>query len=79
MEPRRDPPLIIAVIGGSKPSAEAREWAYRVGGELARRGAIVVCGGLEGVMEAVSQGAAEAGGITVGRAHDPVDGARPRP
>jgi uncharacterized protein (TIGR00725 family) len=39
--------------------------AYEVGAELARAGAIVVNGGLGGVMEASSRGAAEAGGMTV--------------
>lgn len=62
----RQPPLIIAVIGGSDPSAEDREAAYQVGRELALRGVIVLCGGLEGVMEAVCKGAKEAGGTTVG-------------
>jgi len=33
---------------------------------LARRGAILVCGGLGGVMEAACKGAKDAGGTTVG-------------
>jgi len=37
-----------------------------VGRELARRGAILVCGGLGGVMEAACKGAKDAGGTTVG-------------
>jgi uncharacterized protein (TIGR00725 family) len=37
-----------------------------VGQELAARGAVVVCGGLGGVMEAACRGAKEAGGLTVG-------------
>jgi uncharacterized protein (TIGR00725 family) len=37
-----------------------------VGRELAARGAVVVCGGLGGVMEAACRGAKEAGGRTVG-------------
>ena len=40
--------------------------AEAVGRELAARGAIVVCGGLGGVMEAACRGAKEAGGHTVG-------------
>ena len=49
--------------------------AYEVGRELARRGAVVVCGGLTGVMEAVCRGAKEAGGTTVGilPGHDPAE------
>jgi uncharacterized protein (TIGR00725 family) len=37
-----------------------------VGRQLAARGAVVVCGGLGGVMEAACRGAKEAGGVTVG-------------
>jgi uncharacterized protein (TIGR00725 family) len=37
-----------------------------VGRLLAERGAVIVCGGLGGVMEAASRGAAAAGGLVVG-------------
>jgi uncharacterized protein (TIGR00725 family) len=40
--------------------------AEEVGRLLARRGAVVVCGGLGGVMEAACRGASRAGGTTVG-------------
>jgi len=40
--------------------------AEAVGAELARRGAVVVCGGLGGVMEAVCRGAKDASGTTIG-------------
>ena len=40
--------------------------AEEVGRLLAQRGAVVVCGGLGGAMEAVCRGASEAGGTTVG-------------
>jgi uncharacterized protein (TIGR00725 family) len=40
--------------------------AEAVGRELARRGAVLVCGGLRGVMEAACRGAKEGGGLTVG-------------
>jgi len=59
-------PLIISVIGGSNPLSEARRQAEEVGMELAKRGAVVVCGGLAGVMEAVCKGAKKAGGTTIG-------------
>lgn len=58
--------LIISVIGGGHPSAHAFELAESVGEELARAGAIVVCGGMSGVMEAVCKGAKSAGGTTIG-------------
>jgi uncharacterized protein (TIGR00725 family) len=37
-----------------------------VGRELGSRGAVLVCGGLGGVMEAACRGAKEAGGTTIG-------------
>jgi hypothetical protein len=40
--------------------------AYQVGFEIARRGAVLLTGGLGGVMEAASQGAKDAGGFVVG-------------
>ncbi len=56
----------IGVIGGSSPPPEALDKAYRVGKLIAERGAILVCGGLGGVMEAASRGAKEAGGLVIG-------------
>lgn len=58
--------LLIGVIGASRPSAEGLRLAEVVGREIARRGAVLVCGGLGGVMEAAARGAAEAGGEVVG-------------
>ena len=57
---------IIAVIGGSEPSAEEARLAEEVGRELAKQGAILVCGGLGGVMEAACRGASLEGGVTIG-------------
>ena len=56
----------IGVIGGSSPDKESRQTAFRVGQLIAEKGAILVCGGLSGVMEAASRGAKEAGGFTMG-------------
>lgn len=56
----------VAVIGGSRPGRAALEQAHEVGRLLAARGAVVVCGGLGGVMDAAARGAREAGGLTVG-------------
>ena len=63
---RIKPAPLIAVIGSSSPPSKALLDAYEVGKELAIRGAIVLCGGLGGVMESVSRGVYEAGGTTVG-------------
>lgn len=56
----------IGVIGGSSPGKESRQQAFRVGRLIAEKGAILVCGGLGGVMEAASRGAKEAEGLTIG-------------
>ncbi|MBV8387129.1 MAG: TIGR00725 family protein [Acidimicrobiia bacterium] len=56
----------MAVVGGGDAGAEAVAVAEDVGRELARRGAVVLCGGLGGVMEAACRGAKAEGGTTVG-------------
>lgn len=56
----------IAVIGGSRAGRQAVEAAFEVGRLIARSGAVVVCGGLGGVMEAACRGAREEGGLVVG-------------
>ena len=57
---------LIAVIGGGQCTKEEARLAEEVGRELARRGAILVCGGLGGVMEAACRGADQEGGVTIG-------------
>lgn len=59
-------PLRVAVIGAGAASAREEELAMALGAALARAGAVVVCGGLGGVMEAVARGCAGEGGWTVG-------------
>ena len=60
-------PIYISVIGAGNGAPEsALRQAEEVGRRLAARGAVVVCGGLNGVMEAVSRGAKQAGGRTIG-------------
>ncbi len=58
----------VAVIGagGCAQDSEAARLAEEVGRRLAEAGAVVVCGGLGGVMEAVSRGAAAVGGSVIG-------------
>ena len=62
--PRRKP--VIAVVGAGKCSKKLRDLAVEIGGQIARAGAVLVCGGLGGVMEAAAQGAKESGGTTIG-------------
>ena len=58
--------MLIGVIGGGQCSAEDAKLAEAVGRGLARRGAVLVCGGLGGVMEAACKGAKLAGGLNIG-------------
>jgi uncharacterized protein (TIGR00725 family) len=57
---------IIAVIGGSAPTSKEAKLAEKVGQELAKNGAVLICGGLGGVMEAACRGACAEGGLTIG-------------
>ena len=59
-------PVYVAVIGGGRVSPEIADLAREVGREVARRGAVLICGGLGGVMAAAAQGAAEVGGVSLG-------------
>ncbi len=56
----------IAVVGGSVATPPVLASAEAVGAALAAAGAVVVCGGLGGVMAAVCRGAKSQGGLTVG-------------
>jgi uncharacterized protein (TIGR00725 family) len=56
----------IAVIGAGRASPEQTDAAEAVGRGLAEAGAVLVCGGLGGVMEAACRGAKAAGGTAVG-------------
>lgn len=57
---------IIGVIGASEPTEAGYAAAREVGRRLAEAGAVLVCGGLGGVMEAAARGCAEAGGLVLG-------------
>ncbi|MDI6703606.1 MAG: TIGR00725 family protein [bacterium] len=56
----------IGVIGASTCSDEIGKLAFQVGREIAKAQAILICGGLGGVMEAACRGAKEVGGLTIG-------------
>lgn len=57
---------IIAVCGASTCDATIAAHAEAVGREIATAGAVLLCGGGGGVMEAACRGAAQAGGLTIG-------------
>lgn len=59
-------PPYIAVCGGGAFDERSAQVAREVGEALALQGAVVLCGGLGGVMEAVCEGARSQGGLTIG-------------
>jgi len=63
---RQERKIVIGVIGGGQCTAQEAALAEAVGRELAKRGAVIICGGLGGVMEAVCKGAAIESGLTIG-------------
>lgn len=69
----------ISVFGGSapKPSEPAYQEAYRLGQLIGQAGHTVLTGGYIGTMEAVSRGAAEAGGYVIGVTCDEIETWRP--
>ena len=58
--------IFIGVIGGSAVPKSVYRLAEEVGREIAISGAVLICGGMQGVMEAACKGASEAGGLTIG-------------
>ncbi len=56
----------VAIIGASRCDEKIERIAFEVGKLIAEKKAILVCGGLGGVMEAACRGAKAAGGLTVG-------------
>ncbi len=58
--------IIISVIGGHDIDFKVEQLAHKIGKIIAKVGAILVCGGLNGVMEAASKGCKEEGGLTIG-------------
>lgn len=59
-------PVQVAVIGPSTATDAESEAAEEIGGILGEGGAILISGGLGGVMEASCHGAKKKGGLTVG-------------
>lgn len=56
----------VGVIGPREASAAQMRAALRVGELLADCGLMVICGGRQGVMQAVSEGVARVGGTSIG-------------
>lgn len=73
---REMPRIQIAVVGPGSCSPEEAVAAARAGREIARAGAILLCGGLGGVMEAACMGAGAESGTTIGILPGP-DGGNP--
>ncbi|MFC8433300.1 TIGR00725 family protein [Streptomyces sp. NPDC057253] len=65
-DPTRPSPLYVAVVGPGTASDREASLARQVGALLAQHDAVVVCGGLGGVMEACAEGSSAAGGTIVG-------------
>ena len=58
----------ITIIGNNEngTTPELVKIAYETGMEIAKSGAVLITGGLDGVMKAASHGAKDGGGLTVG-------------
>lgn len=58
--------FLVSVIGGHRADEKTLALAEKIGGAVAAEGAVLVCGGLGGIMEAASRGAKKNGGATIG-------------
>ncbi len=58
--------ITISVIGGHKLEKKNEDLAFKVGEMIGKLEAVLVCGGLDGVMEVAAKGAKSVGGLTVG-------------
>lgn len=58
--------LRLGVIGPSQADPQTLVLAEQVGNEIGKRGAILICGGLGGIMEAAARGAKRERGLTIG-------------
>ena len=57
---------MIGVIGGGQCAPDIELIAEEVGSLIAQKGAVLICGGLSGVMEAACRGAKQSNGTTIG-------------
>ncbi|MDO8886242.1 TIGR00725 family protein [Candidatus Oleimmundimicrobium sp.] len=58
--------MYIGVIGSGQCDNKTAKIAYEIGRNIAKKGGILICGGLGGVMEAACKGAKDARGLSVG-------------
>ena len=63
---RRRRRKIVAVIGGAEASEKHLKTAEQVGRLIAEKNAILVTGGMGGIMTAASKGAKDANGLVIG-------------
>ena len=56
----------MAVCGESDPQTSLADLAFELGRGIAQRHAVLICGGLTGVMDHAARGARAAGGLTIG-------------
>jgi len=59
-------PPYVAVCGSGEANQQEEAWAQEVGRLIAEAGAVLVCGGLGGVMDAAARGCEAAGGVSIG-------------
>jgi uncharacterized protein (TIGR00725 family) len=57
---------LVAVCGESDTQTSLADLAFELGRGIAQRQAVLICGGLTGVMEHAARGAQAAGGLTIG-------------
>jgi uncharacterized protein (TIGR00725 family) len=57
---------LVAVCGESDPQTSLADLAFELGLGIAQRQAVLICGGLTGVMEHAARGARAGGGLTIG-------------
>lgn len=59
-------PQYVGVVGAGTCPDTIYQLARNIGFEIGKRGWVLICGGLSGVMEGAARGCSEAGGLTVG-------------
>jgi len=64
--PARSHRIVIGVMGPAACDPATAELARAIGRGVAARGAVLLCGGRDGVMAAAAEGARAAGGLTIG-------------